>query len=134
MVSPPILFSYFHHCFLHINLPISYWVILFLVTWSFGRYVLCGEYWVVSLLIELSGVHLFVPHELLCPSMLFKMLAPRFSAVIDQVCCATKVFVFEVWIGGWGNRWLTLGTHYLRKIVDESPLVCFRCFFFLLFK
>ena len=128
-MSPPILFSYIHNCFLRINLLISYWVILFLDTWSFGRYVLCGEYWVVSLLIEIFGVHLFVPHELLCLSMLFKILAPRFLAVIDQVCCATIVFVVEVWIGGWGSRRLTLGTHILgRSWMD--PLWFALSFFF----
>ena len=129
MASPPILFYYVHLCFLHFNLVITYWAILILDTWSFDHFVLCGEYWVVSLFIEIFVVHLFLPHELLWQSMLFKMLAPRFLVVIDQICCATIVFVFDVWIGGWWNRRLTLGTHFLRKILDGSPLVCFNFFF-----
>ena len=85
-------------------------------------------------MMKLAMVHLFVPHELLCPSMLFKMLTLIFSTVIDEVCWATIGFLIEVWISGWGNRRLTIGTRFLTQILDRSPLVCFKFFFFILLK
>ena len=79
-------------------------------------------------------VDLLAHHSLIYSSVLFKILAPRISAVIDELCCVAIVFAFGDWmlVDGQGSR--PLQQIFIFQILDESPLVCFNCYFNFLYK
>ena len=77
---------------------------------------------------------LLAHHSLLYSSVSFKILAPRISAVIDQLCCVAIVFAFGDWMLVDGQNSRPLQQIFFFQILDESLLVCFNCFFNFLYK